>query len=194
MPKSLVARCTWSALALTLSAARDLLASLRLNQQTFAHSLHTPASHAMPKAIITVEVRGNLITATTMGGCELMRTSKDLRGNRLAMRIGRVLGEDSKFKMVSPCAHTVRGNGQRVRTQFKRWRWHPKVHRVDPHQRLIYCLTDPQRADPVWKNRFSVDPPHDAYIYVSEYGLMIEGFLEGLLQKIPFDLGEAVMV
>ena len=147
----------------------------------------------MPKTIITVEVRGNLITATTMGGRELLRTTEDLRGNRLAFRIERVLGEGSKLKMVSPCAHTVRGNGQRVRAQFKRWRWHPKVHRVDPCQRLIYCPTDRQRADPVWKNRFSVDPPNDAYIYVGEFGYMIEGALEGGLQKIPFDLGEAVM-
>ena len=145
----------------------------------------------MPKAIITVEVRGNLITATTMGGRELMRTTEDLRGNRLAMRIKRVLGEGSKFKMVSPCAHMVRGNGQRVRTQFKRWHWHRKVHRVDPGQRLI-GTNIPRDAAPIWKNPDRFDPTGE-YIYVNERGHLLGTPLHGLLQKIPFDLGEAVM-
>eukprot|EP00973_Karenia_brevis_P084675 11749711-Karenia_brevis.AAC.1 len=86
----------------------------------------------MPKAIITVALRANLITATTMGGRELVRTTRDLKGNELVMLIHDILGEDTKFRMVSPCARKISGNRKKIRAQFKRWRWHPVVHRADP--------------------------------------------------------------
>ena len=147
----------------------------------------------MPTTLVTVAFYRTRITVTTMGGRELVRTSDDLRGNQLVGRIHCALGVGSaNIRMVTPCAHTVRGNGQRVRTQFKRWRWHPTVFRVDPGQRLINVHAR-QRADPVWKTRFARDPPYDSYTFVTPDGRIFFGALRGGLQKIPFDLGEEMM-
>ena len=149
----------------------------------------------MPKAIITVEVRGNLIIATTMGGRELVRTTEDLKGNKLAMRIHCALGGDTKFQMVSPCARKISGGVKKIRTQLKDLRWPPRVHRVDPRQRLIYTTRLKQIAYPIWKN--PAPPwmriyPLDDYVYVSHSGRIFGRPLLGQMQKIPFDLGEAV--
>ena len=151
----------------------------------------------MPKAIITVEVRGSLIIATTMGGRELVRTTEDLKGNKLEGRIHCALGDDTKFQMVSPCARKISGGVKKIRAQFKALRWHPRVHRVDPRQRLIRLTSIPLHADPLWKNPVSpfnrvFEWHHHDYIYVGERGRLQGGPLRGQMQKIPFDLGEAV--
>ena len=163
------------------------------NQQTLAQSLHTPASRAMPKTIITVDVRVNVITATTMGGRELVRSTEDLRGNELASDIEDVLGEGAKFKMISTCGQKISGDRKKIRAQLRRLvrmrRWHPLVFRVDPRQRLINRRAE-QRADPVWKTRFPLDPPNDEYVFVYPDGEIEFGALRGALQEIPFDLGE----
>ena len=143
----------------------------------------------MPKTVVTVAFDRNLITVTMLSGRELFRTTDDLRGKQLAGRIHCALGVGSaNIRMVTPCAHTVRGNGQKVRTQFKRLRRHPTVFRVDPGQRLINVHAK-QRADPVWKR-----PGYRGeYTFVTPDGRILFGALRGGLQKIPFDLGEEMM-
>ena len=144
----------------------------------------------MPKTIVTVALRGNLIIATTMSGRELLRTTEDLKGNELVFFLRCVLGYDTKFKMVSPCARKISGGAKKIRAQLTFRRWHPKVHRVDPRQRLINVRAK-QRADPVWKTA-APQSAYDEYTFVNELGFMMGGSLRGQMQKIPFDLGEAV--